>query len=66
MQVDDSELYKVDDAYDFHGFLSSAKTEDYSDLQDILRPTQTEYDKWGHKLKDLIVQCSFDRSDCNV
>ena len=67
LQIDDSELYSglVDD-YDFPGFLHHAKTNDYSDLQDILRPNKSEYDRWGYRKGELIVQCSFDRKDCNI
>ena len=65
-QPDMSEIYHVDDEHDYKNFFRFAKTSDYSDLQDILRPNQTEYDVLGHQLDDLIVQCSFDRENCNT
>ena len=65
-QPDTSEIYHVEDEHDYKNFFRLAKTSDYSDLQDILRPNQTEYDDLGHQLDDLIVQCSFDRENCNT
>ena len=65
-QPDASEIYNVENENDYKNFLRSAKTQDFSDLQDILRPTQAEYDELGHQLEDLIVQCSFDRVNCNT
>lgn len=51
---------------DFTNMIQFAKTKDLSDLVDLLRPNKTELDLWGHTLEDLVLQCSFDRQDCNL
>ena len=65
-QVDENEFYKVKSDYDFKSFLVNAKTSDYTDLQDVLRPSHREYDHMGHQKEGFIAQCSFDREDCNI
>ena len=65
LQVDEIEFYKVKGDYDFKSFLKNVKTSDYTDLQDVLRPNYSEYDRMGHQKEDFIAQCSFDREDCN-
>ena len=65
-QIDTNEFYNVKSDYDFASFLKNAKTNDYTDLQDVLRPSHSDYDRMGHQKEDFIAQCSFDRADCNA
>ena len=49
---------------DFVSFMSVSQTDDYSDLTDLLKPGKDDLDRLGHKASDLIVQCSFDKTNC--
>ena len=45
--------------------MTGSSTDDYSDLIDVLKPTQEELDMYGHSASDFIAQCSFDKKNCS-
>ncbi len=56
----------LENDHDFNSMLDVAKTNDLSDLVDLLKPNTTELDLYGHQLEDFVWQCTFDREDCNI
>ncbi|XP_006826136.1 epithelial sodium channel subunit gamma-2-like, partial [Saccoglossus kowalevskii] len=46
-------------------FLSFSSSSDYSDVQNVLKLTKGEINKYGHQAKDFIIQCSFDGITCD-
>jgi hypothetical protein len=56
---------KVQSEYKFKQFMKASKTEDYSDLVDVLKPTKEDLDAYGHQASDFILQCSFDKTNCS-
>ncbi len=53
------------DDYSFHQFMAVSQTNDYSDLVEVLRPSQEDLDLYGHQADDFIIQCSFDKKNCS-
>ena len=65
--VDQSELYEgLDSEYDYMTMLKMAKTSDKTDIFEMLRPDDGDLSLYGHHLEDLVVQCSFNREDCDM
>ena len=56
---------KVQTDYEFKQFMKASKTQDYSDLIDVLKPTKEDLDAYGHQGSDFILQCSFDKTNCS-
>ena len=71
LSMDDFKLEKngftghIQNDYEFKQFKKASRTSDYSDLVDVLKPSQEELDRNGHQAKDLIRQCSFDKGNCS-
>ena len=55
----------VDSENDWMGFYENSKADDYSDLIDVVNPTREELAEFGHQLDDFVLQCTFDRRQCN-
>lgn len=51
--------------YEFDALMAHSLTADFSDLFDLLKPTSEDLEKYGHRAKDLIVQCSIDSRNCS-
>ena len=71
-QYQDSDFYYYDDGWDtvdgeddWEGFYENSKADDYSDLIDVVNPTMEELAEFGHQLDDFVLQCTFDRRQCN-
>lgn len=62
---DDDFTYEAQHENDFQSFIAHSKTDDYSDLFDLLRPSKAELDKLGHQAEDFIIHCSFDKTNCS-
>ena len=65
--VDVSEIYEgLESEYDYMTMLGIAKTSDKTDMLEMLRPDDVDLSLYGHQLEELVVQCSFNREDCNM
>lgn len=42
-----------------------SSTLDLSDLVDILKPSIEDLDRFGYQPEELIVSCSFDKTNCS-
>ena len=51
---------------DWKRFFTFSEQADYSDLIDVLDIDRKEIRKFGHQLKDLILECSFDEVECDL
>lgn len=51
---------------DWTGFYMSSRADDYSDFVDVVNPTRAELTDYGHQLEDFVLQCTFDRRQCNI
>ena len=58
--------YNISGEYDFHGMLHESKTSDYSDLNQLFHPSDEDVRRYGHQMEEFILQCSFDKQDCNM
>ncbi|XP_071488689.1 epithelial sodium channel subunit alpha-like [Diadema antillarum] len=61
----ESNDWDVDSENDWEGFYERSRADDFSDLLDVVNPTRQELEDYGHQAKDFILQCTFDRRDCN-
>lgn len=50
---------------EFDQLMAHSMTNDYSDMFDLLKPTSQDLEKYGHKAKDFIIQCSMDSRNCS-
>uniref|UniRef100_A0ABM0MQX8 Degenerin unc-8-like n=1 Tax=Saccoglossus kowalevskii TaxID=10224 RepID=A0ABM0MQX8_SACKO len=55
-----------EDPPDWYGFIAYSNTPDYSDLENVLKLDVNETAGYGHQLSDLVLECSFDATSCNV
>ena len=53
------------DEDDWRGFYEKSKADDFSDIIDVINPTEQELAELGHQAKDFIIQCTFDKRSCN-
>ncbi|XP_071958814.1 epithelial sodium channel subunit alpha-like [Antedon mediterranea] len=51
---------------DWFRFLAFSNTLDYSDLQGVLKLTSSEISQYGHQLEDFILQCTFNKKECDL
>ena len=72
-QYQDSDFIYYDDGWDvitsendWVGFYQHSLADDYSDLIDVINPTSDELAEYGHQLEDFVLQCTFDRRQCNI
>nr|XP_054756143.1 amiloride-sensitive sodium channel subunit alpha-like [Lytechinus pictus] len=56
----------VSDENDWLGFYRASRADDYSDFVDVVNPSQSELSDYGHQLEDFVLQCTFDRRQCNI
>ena len=56
---------RVQSDYAFKQFMKASKTNDFSDLIDVLKPSKEDLDAYGHQAADFILQCSFDKINCS-
>ena len=57
--------WDVEGESDWWGFYNSSTASDFSDLADVANPTQEELRAYGHQAEDFILQCTFDKRNCN-
>ncbi|XP_054773906.2 uncharacterized protein LOC129281999 isoform X1 [Lytechinus pictus] len=50
---------------DWQGFYDNSRSEDFSDIIDVANPTKDELEELGHQPEDFILQCTFDKRNCN-
>eukprot|EP00057_Strongylocentrotus_purpuratus_P008108 XP_011662582.1 PREDICTED: degenerin mec-10-like [Strongylocentrotus purpuratus] len=55
----------VSDDDDWEGFYKQSTSDDFSDLLEVVNPTREELKVMGHQAEDFILQCTFDRHQCN-
>ncbi|XP_030835718.1 uncharacterized protein LOC100891818 isoform X2 [Strongylocentrotus purpuratus] len=55
----------VDGESDWQGFYDNSRSEDFSDIIDVANPTRVELEELGHQPEDFILQCTFDKRNCN-
>ena len=72
-QNQDADFTYYDDGWDevtsendWVGFYQYSTADDYSDLIDVINPTSDELAEYGHQLEDFVLQCTFDRRQCNI
>ena len=51
---------------DWKRFFTFSEQADYSDLTDVLDIDRKDIRKFGHQLKDLILECYFDEVECDL
>ena len=51
--------------HDWRGFYEKSKADDFSDIIDIINPTEHELAELGHQARDFIIQCTFDKRSCD-
>ncbi|XP_033126038.1 degenerin mec-10-like [Anneissia japonica] len=51
---------------DWFRFLAFSNTPDFSDLQGVLKLRSTEMSTFGHQLQDFILQCSYNKKECEI
>ena len=61
----DNNFGGVSNDYEFDLLMDHSMTSDYSDMLDLLKPTSEDLEKYGHKAKDFIIQCSMDSRNCS-
>ncbi|XP_041464490.1 degenerin deg-1-like [Lytechinus variegatus] len=50
---------------DWEGFYRQSTADDFSDLLEVINPSKEELKLLGHQAEDFILQCTFDRRQCN-
>ena len=57
--------WDVEGGSDWEGFYTSSTSQDFSDIIDVANPTVEELRKYGHQAEDFILQCTFDKRNCD-
>jgi hypothetical protein len=63
-QFSDNGFSDIASDTDFASFMEKSKTQDYSDLVPLLKPSSEELYEYGTMVDDFILQCSFDHANC--
>ena len=65
-QLDYGFLDGARDENDYQHFVENSKTDDFSDIVTVLRPTFDELNKMGHTMENFILNCTFDGEPCRA
>ncbi|XP_011679726.2 amiloride-sensitive sodium channel subunit alpha-like [Strongylocentrotus purpuratus] len=57
---------KVNGLYDWWGFYSASVADDFSDLINVVNPSQEQLMGYGHQLEKFLIQCTYDQQPCNM